>query len=69
MSAVLSACSASRTTLRGDWVDQVAQVFSVLGFAVPGFIVAVLSRAVLTLGTHWFKPTGYVPITTSSPAG
>jgi peptide/nickel transport system permease protein len=46
-------------------VDRLIQVFTVLGFAIPGFIITVFLVRYFALGTHWFKPTGYVPITTS----
>ena len=65
MSAVLSAVLGVWAALRGGWVDRLIQVFSVLGFAIPGFIIAVFLVRFFALGTHWFKPTGYVPLTTS----
>ena len=63
VSAVLSAVLGVWSALRGGWVDRVMQVFSVLGFAIPGFIIAVFLVRYFALGMHWFKPTGYVPIT------
>jgi peptide/nickel transport system permease protein len=65
VSAVLSAVLGVWSALRGGSVDRGVQVFSVLGFAIPGFIIAVFLVRYFALGTHWFKPTGYVPITTS----
>ena len=65
VSAVLSAVLGVWAALRGRWVDRGVQVFTVLGFAIPGFIIAVFLVRYFALGTHWFKPTGYVPITTS----
>jgi len=65
VSAVLSAVLGVWSALRGGWVDRSVQVFSVLGFAIPGFIIAVFLVRYLALGTHWFKPTGYVPLATS----
>ena len=65
VSAVLSAVLGVWAALRGRWVDRSVQVFTVLGFAIPGFIIAVFLVRYLALGTHWFKPTGYVPLATS----
>src|ERR1700727_1691301 len=65
VSAVLSAVLGVWAALRGGWVDRFIQVFTVLGFAIPGFIIAVFLVRFFALGTHWFKPTGYVPLTTS----
>ena len=65
VSAVLSAVLGVWSALRGGSVDRSVQVFSVLGFAIPGFIIAVFLVRYFALGTHWFKPTGYVPIATS----
>ena len=65
VSAVVSAALGVWAALRGGAVDRTVQVFSVLGFAIPGFIIAVFLVRFFALGTHWFKPTGYVPIATS----
>jgi peptide/nickel transport system permease protein len=67
VAAVLSAVLGVWAALRGGWVDRLVQVFSVLGFAVPGFLVAVFLVRAFALGTHWFKPTGYVPLGQSFP--
>jgi peptide/nickel transport system permease protein len=50
---------------RGGAVDGAVQVVSVLGFAVPGFLVALGLVLVFSLELGWFKATGYVPLTTS----
>jgi len=65
VSAVLSAVLGVWSALRGGSVDRSVQLFSVLGFAIPGFIIAVFLVRYFALGTHWFKPTGYVPLATS----
>ena len=64
VSAVVSAVLGVWAALRGGWADRLVQVVAVLGFAVPGFLVAVFLVRALALGTHWFKPTGYIPLTT-----
>lgn len=65
ISSVVSVVLGVWAALRRGWADRLVQVVSVIGFAVPGFLVAVFLVRVFALGTHWFKPTGYVPLTTS----
>jgi len=45
---------------RGGAVDRGVQVLSVLGFAIPGFLVALGLVSLFAINTHVFKPTGYV---------
>jgi peptide/nickel transport system permease protein len=53
---------------RGGWVDRVIQVVVVLGFAVPGFLVAIGLVQVFAINLGWFKPTGYTKFA-DSPSG
>jgi peptide/nickel transport system permease protein len=64
VSVVLGVLAATK---RG-WVDRVAQVISLLGFAIPGFLFAVGLVLLFALTLRWFDPTGYVAFTTS-PSG
>jgi peptide/nickel transport system permease protein len=50
---------------RRGWADRVVQVLSVLGFAVPGFLVALGLVTLFAIDLHWFRPTGYTALTTS----
>ncbi|MBI4943471.1 MAG: ABC transporter permease [Actinobacteria bacterium] len=50
---------------RGGRTDSTVQVFSVLGFAIPGFLVALALVLLFSIRLGWFKATGYIPITTS----
>jgi peptide/nickel transport system permease protein len=45
--------------------DRTVQIISVLGFAIPGFLIAILLVNVFALQLGWFKPTGFIPISTS----
>jgi peptide/nickel transport system permease protein len=54
-------------TKRG-WVDRLAQVIALLGFAIPGFLFAVGLVLLFALTLGWFDPTGYVAFATS-PSG
>ena len=50
---------------RGGWIDRFVQAVSILGFAIPGFLVALGLVLLFSIELGLFKATGYVPITTS----
>lgn len=50
---------------RRGWADKLVQVIAVLGFAIPGFLIAIFLVNVFALNLEWFKPTGYVQMSTS----
>jgi peptide/nickel transport system permease protein len=47
--------------------DRFVQIVSVLGFAIPGFLIAIFLVNVFALNLRWFKPTGFVQLSTSFP--
>lgn len=49
--------------LAGGWVDRTIQFLTVLGMAVPGFLIAVGLVLVLAIQLGWFNATGYVAFT------
>ncbi|MBP2327862.1 peptide/nickel transport system permease protein [Kibdelosporangium banguiense] len=65
--AVAVALGVLAATRRG-WLDRVVQVLSIVGFAIPGFLVALGLVLLLAINLQWFSPTGYVAFTTS-PVG
>jgi peptide/nickel transport system permease protein len=60
LTALLSVALGVTSAVRGGWVDRVVQFVSILGTAVPAFIVAI--ALVFTWAIHWrtFPATGYV---------
>lgn len=50
---------------RGGITDRVVQVVSILGFAIPAFLVALGLILWFSIDLGWFRATGYIPITTS----
>ena len=50
---------------RGGWIDGSVQVVSLVGFAIPGFLIALGLVLVFAINLGWFKATGYIPVTTS----
>jgi peptide/nickel transport system permease protein len=50
------------------WVDRVVQIVAILGFALPGFWVALMLALIFAVRLGLFPATGYTPLLTS-PAG
>ena len=65
VSAILSVLLGVLAARRGGAVDGTVQFISVLGFAIPGFLVALYLVLIFAINLGWFKATGYIPITTS----
>ena len=65
ISAVLAIVLGVLAARRGGWVDALVQFISVIGFAIPGFLIALYLVLIFAINLHWFKATGYIPITDS----
>jgi peptide/nickel transport system permease protein len=65
VSAIVGVLLGLLAATRGGWVDRVVQFVSILGFAIPGFLVALALVLLLSIQLRLFKATGYIPITTS----
>ncbi|WP_213815447.1 ABC transporter permease [Glaciihabitans sp. dw_435] len=65
ISAVVAVVLGVLAATRRGWIDRVVQVISILGFAVPGFLIALGLVLIFAINLGWFAPTGYVPIETS----
>ncbi|MCW3492692.1 ABC transporter permease [Microbacterium sp. SSM24] len=65
VTAVLAVLLGVLAARRGGGVDATVQVISVLGFAIPGFLIALYLVLIFAIDLHWFKATGYVPLTES----
>jgi len=68
LTAVIAVVLGIVAATRGGWADRVVQVLSILGFAIPGFLVAIGLVTFFAIKLHWFKPTGYVQFG-DSPSG
>lgn len=60
ISAVVAVLLGVIAATRRGWVDRVVQFLSVLGFAIPGFLIALGLVTLFAIKVHLFKPTGYV---------
>ncbi|WP_156761209.1 ABC transporter permease [Microbacterium karelineae] len=47
---------------RGGWIDGAVQFLAVVGFAIPGFLIALVLVLVFAIELGWFRATGYVAI-------
>jgi len=65
VSAILSILLGVLAARRGGVIDAGVQFLSLVGFAVPGFLIALLLVLVFAVNLGWFKATGYTPLTTS----
>lgn len=65
ISAILAVVLGVLAARRGGAIDAAVQFLSVIGFAIPSFLIALVLVIVFAINLHIFKATGYVPITTS----
>ncbi|QKJ20616.1 ABC transporter permease [Microbacterium hominis] len=65
VSAILAVVLGVWAARRGGAVDGGVQIFSLIGFAIPGFLIALVLVLVFAVNLGWFKATGYIPISTS----
>jgi peptide/nickel transport system permease protein len=65
LTAIFSVILGILAARRGGAVDGTVQFLSILGFAIPGFLIALFLVVVFAINLGWFKATGYIPFTTS----
>jgi peptide/nickel transport system permease protein len=65
ITAILSVVLGVLAARRGGAVDGTVQVLAVLGFAIPGFLIALYLVLIFAVNLGWFKATGYIPFTES----
>ena len=68
VSAVVAVALGVLAARRGGWVDRVVQLGSVIGIAIPGFLLAIGLVLVFAINLGWFEPTGYTQFA-DSPGG
>lgn len=66
--AIVSVVLGVLAATRGGWIDGLVQVVSLIGTAIPGFLIALGLVVVFAINLHWFAPTGYVQFA-DSPQG
>lgn len=65
LTAVVSVVLGVLAATRRGWVDRVVQFVSLVGAAIPAFLIALGLVLVFAINLHLFKPTGYIQATTS----
>lgn len=60
IAAVLAVALGIAAAVRRGWLDRLVQVLAIVGFAVPGFLVALGLVLALSIQLGWFPATGYV---------
>lgn len=60
LTAVISVALGVMAAVYGGWIDRVLQFISVLGAAVPGFIVAIGLIFAFAIAVPYFPATGYI---------
>lgn len=68
VTAVFSVVLGVLAARRGGWADRSVQVVTVLGFAIPNFLLALGLVTVFAVELGWFPPTGYTEFS-DSPSG
>ena len=66
--AVVSVVLGVLAATRRGWVDQLVQVLSLVGTAIPAFLIAMGLVLVFAINLGWVNPTGYVQFA-ASPSG
>lgn len=61
ITAVLSIALGVFAAVRGGVVDQVVQVLSIVGFAIPNFLIGLLLAVVFAVQLGLFPAIGYIP--------
>jgi peptide/nickel transport system permease protein len=62
ISAILAVVLGMAAAIKGGAIDRLVQFLAVLGFAVPGFVIAILMVTAFAINIMIFPATGYVPL-------
>lgn len=65
IAAVLSVVLGVLAARRGGWIDGLVQFLAVVGFAIPGFLIALGLVLLFAINLGWFRATGYTPVAAS----
>ncbi|WP_062378324.1 ABC transporter permease [Demequina pelophila] len=65
VSAVLGVALGVFSAVRGGWAGRAADVFAMLGFAIPNYWLGLVLVAVVAVQLRWLPATGYTPLTES----
>lgn len=63
IAAIVAVVLSVLAAVRGGWIDRVVQILSIIGFALPGFLLALGLVLIFAINLGWFNATGYTPFT------
>lgn len=61
ISAILAVILGMTAAIKGGWVDRAVQFLAITGFAVPGFVIAVITVTIFAINLMLLPATGWVP--------
>ena len=61
ISAVLAVILGMSAAIKGGWIDRAVQLLAITGFAIPGFVIAVLAVTLFAITWALLPATGWVP--------
>lgn len=59
IAAVIAILLGSLAAIKGGWTDRVIQVLGLIGFAIPGFLIAFFLVNLFAIKFSWFNAVGY----------
>lgn len=65
VAAIVAVALGVTAAMRRGWVDRVLQVVTLLGFALPGFWIALMLVRFFAIDLRLFPATGFIPLSTS----
>lgn len=65
VAAVVAVALGVTAAMRRGWVDRVLQVVTLLGFALPGFWIALMLVRFFAIDMRLFPATGFIPLSNS----
>ncbi len=67
LTAIIAIVLGAFAATKRGWLDRAVQIFSVIGQAIPGFLVAMVLVLVFAIQLDWFPATGYTKPSESVP--
>lgn len=61
ISAVLAVILGMAAAIKGGWLDRTVQLLAIAGFAVPGFVIALVAVTIFAINLALLPATGWVP--------
>lgn len=61
ISALLAVVLGMAAAVKGGWIDRLVQLLAITGFAIPGFVIAVVSVTIFAITFMLLPATGWVP--------